>query len=136
MSAAAHTLQRIFVYGTLRRGGSNHFRLAGGQFVGEGQVNGRLYRIDWYPGLVLDPGAGEVRGELHEVTAEMLHELDVFEGISAGEIEGCEYRRVPTDVTCGNSTMRAWVWEWVGPVKETDRIPDGDWLGPHADPGK
>ncbi len=123
-----HSLHRVFVYGTLRQGGSNHFRMAGSRFVSAGHVKGRLYRIDWYPGLILDPEAGEVLGEVFDVTAEQLRELDVFEGLSAGEVEGCEYRRVLTEVTSGESTTHAWVWEWVGPFNEADRIPDGDWL--------
>lgn len=128
MSGVEPSLHRVFVYGTLRQGGSNHFRMAGSRLVSAGRVKGRLYRIDWYPGLIIDPEAGDVIGEVYEVTAELLRELDVFEGISAGEIEGCEYRRSRTDVTHGDSTTHAWAWEWVGPFRETDRIPDGDWL--------
>ncbi|HBM76597.1 MAG TPA: hypothetical protein DD438_00690, partial [Verrucomicrobiales bacterium] len=49
MSANQKTL--VFVYGTLRRGFSNHFRLGKAPFVKEGWILGRLYRIDWYPGM-------------------------------------------------------------------------------------
>jgi len=128
MSRVDPSLHRVFVYGTLRQGGSNHFRMAGSRFVCAGRVKGRLYRIDWYPGLIIDSEAGEVLGEVYDVTAEQLRELDVFEGISAGEFEGCEYRRALTNVNSGDSTTHAWVWEWVGPFTETKRIPDGDWL--------
>ncbi|MEO8614231.1 MAG: gamma-glutamylcyclotransferase family protein, partial [Luteolibacter sp.] len=44
----------VFVYGTLRRGGSNHFRMDGAEFITAGRIAGRMYKIDWYPGLVLD----------------------------------------------------------------------------------
>ncbi len=44
----------VFVYGTLRQGASNHFRLEGATTLGEAWVLGQLYRIDWYPGLLLD----------------------------------------------------------------------------------
>ncbi len=128
MNPVDHSPHRVFVYGTLRPGGSNHFRMAGGRFVGKGWVRGRLYRIDWYPGLMLDEEAGEVKGEIFEVTTEQLHELDVFEGLSAGEVEGSEYRRVLTEVTDGEKTTHAWVWEWIGPVDETRLIASGDWL--------
>jgi len=128
MNPVDRSLHRVFVYGTLRQGGSNHFRMAGGRFVGSGHVNGRLYRIDWYPGLMLDPDAGLVTGEVFDVTEEQLHQLDVFEGLSAGEVEGSEYRRVLTDVSDGVKTTHAWVWEWIGPVDETKLIASGDWL--------
>lgn len=121
--------ERIWVYGTLRRGASNHFRVAGGRFVGEGRVPGRLYRIDWYPGLCLDAGAGEVVGEVFDVSAAVLRELDAFEGLAAGELEGAEYRRVRARVRLADGReTEAWVWEWLGPVDEARRVAGGDWL--------
>ena len=121
--------QLVFVYGTLRRGGSNHFRLAGAEFIAAGTITGRMYRIDWYPGLVLDEAGDEIHGEVYSVTPEQLSTLDVFEGLSAGEIEGSEYRRVQTTVVQQNSqTLPAWVWEWLGLTDESQRLADGDWL--------
>jgi len=128
MSWVDPSLHRVFVYGTLRQGGSNHFRMAGSRFVTGGSVRGRLYRIDWYPGLVLDPDGGCVIGEVYDVTGDQLRELDVFEGLSAGETEGSEYRRVPTEVTDDGKATHAWVWEWLGPVDEARLIASGDWL--------
>ena len=119
----------VFVYGTLRRGGSNHFRLVGAEFVTAGTIAGRMYRIDWYPGIVLDAAGDEIQGEVYAVDPELLAALDVFEGLSAGEIEGSEYRRVRTTVMRQDSqTLSAWVWEWLGITDETQRLTDGDWL--------
>jgi gamma-glutamylcyclotransferase (GGCT)/AIG2-like uncharacterized protein YtfP len=127
MNAAAER-ETVFVYGTLRSGGSNHFRLSGAVAGGAATVAGRLYRIDWYPGLVLDPAGDRVCGEIFEVDVERLRELDAFEGLAAGETEGAEYRRVETVVRLADdSTRRVWVWEWIGPCDETSRIADGDW---------
>lgn len=121
--------QTVFVYGTLRRGGTNHFRMAGAEFIASGTITGRMYRIDWYPGLVLDSAGDEIHGEAYSVGPELLSALDVFEGLSAGEIEGSEYRRVQTTVMRQDSqTVTAWVWEWLGMVDESQRISDGDWL--------
>jgi gamma-glutamylcyclotransferase (GGCT)/AIG2-like uncharacterized protein YtfP len=123
------TPQLVFVYGTLRRGGSNHFRMAGSEFVSSGTIRGRMYRIDWYPGLLLDPIGGEIHGEVYRVGVEQLEALDRFEGLSAGEIEGSEYRRVETTVVRQDSqSVTAWVWEWLGIVDESQRLADGDWL--------
>ncbi len=119
----------VFIYGTLRRGGSNDFRMAGAEFITSGTITGRMYRIDWYPGLVLDEAGGEIHGEVYAVGLELLSALDVFEGLSAGEMEGIEYRRVQTPVIQKNSCMlTAWVWEWLGGTEESQRISDGDWL--------
>ena len=123
------SLQVVFVYGTLRRGGSNHFRMAGAEFIASGTITGRMYRIDWYPGLVLDPAGDEIHGEVYAVGPELLSVLDIFEGLSAGEVEGSEYRRVQTTVMKQDSQIvSAWVWEWLGPVAESQRVSGGDWL--------
>ena len=114
----------VFVYGTLRRGGSNHFRMAGAEFASPAMVKGRLYQIDWFPGLVLDETAGDVVGEIYQVSDALLQSLDAF--------EGPEYRRVMVEVKCGGdhrSPQTAWIWEWMEPVDETCRITGGDWLG-------
>jgi gamma-glutamylcyclotransferase (GGCT)/AIG2-like uncharacterized protein YtfP len=103
--------------------------MAGAEFLASGTITGRMYRIDWYPGLVLDPAGDELHGEVYSVGPELLSALDVFEGLSAGEIEGSEYRRVQTTVMQQDSrTTTAWVWEWLGMVDESQRISDGDWL--------
>jgi gamma-glutamylcyclotransferase (GGCT)/AIG2-like uncharacterized protein YtfP len=122
------TGERVFVYGTLRSGASNAWRMAGGKLLGNGSVRGRLYRVSWYPALVLDETAGSVCGEVHEVTPEMLEALDLFEGISATDHSG-EYRRVPAKVTTADGeTISAWVWEWVADVTALEAIAHGDWL--------
>ncbi|MDB6078944.1 MAG: hypothetical protein JWO82_2691 [Akkermansiaceae bacterium] len=123
----------MFVYGTLRRGGSNAFRMDGSTFHGSGTVAGRLYRISWYPGLVLDSEASRVTGDVFEATDEQLTVLDEFEGLAAGEIEGSEYRRVRATVLLENGdAIEAWVYEWKGSVSEAYAIPDGDWLRAEA----
>jgi gamma-glutamylcyclotransferase (GGCT)/AIG2-like uncharacterized protein YtfP len=115
--------ETVFVYGTLRRGGSNHHRLHGAEFIAMATLRGRLYRIDWYPGLVADGNSGEVTGEIHHVPASLLAALDDY--------EGPEYRRVRMAVRPSQGTVpecHAWVWLWNGPVDETRRIANGDWL--------
>jgi gamma-glutamylcyclotransferase (GGCT)/AIG2-like uncharacterized protein YtfP len=119
----------VFVYGTLRRGGSNAFRMDDAEFVASGKVTGRLYAISWYPGLVLERGAETVEGDIFRVGLDQLAALDEFEGISANEVEGAEYRRVQTEVTTeDNKAMVAWAYEWTGPVDDSKRISSGDWL--------
>lgn len=111
----------VFVYGTLRRGGSNHFRMADAEFVESGSLRGRLYRIDWYPGLVLDSAGDEISGDLFSVTPGQLALLDEF--------EGHEYRRIRATVrTPYGVPMQAWIWEWLMPADEGQRITGGDWL--------
>jgi len=118
----------VFVYGTLRSGGSNHFRMEGARLVGAARVRGRLYRIDWYPGLVCDLEGGWISGELFAVDAALLAALDAFEGLAVGESSGSEYRRIQVVADSGNGVVTAWAWEWMGPVEEARRLPGGDWI--------
>jgi gamma-glutamylcyclotransferase (GGCT)/AIG2-like uncharacterized protein YtfP len=115
----------VFVYGTLRRGASNHFRMADSRFVAEGKVRGKLYRIDWYPGIVVDENAGPVVGEIFMANAETIAALDEFEGNG--------YRRVRasvdvTDDAGTSSVIKAWMWEWIGDPDQAQCIASGDWM--------
>lgn len=75
----------LFVYGTLKRGGSNHAHLAGQRFLGEARtVPGyTLFSLGDYPGLVPAPGdVAGVTGELWRIDSACLAHLDELEGIS------------------------------------------------------
>jgi gamma-glutamylcyclotransferase (GGCT)/AIG2-like uncharacterized protein YtfP len=78
---------RVFVYGTLKRGGSNHRLLSGQRFVGVARTRPefRLYELDGYPGMVRGPGPGRsIEGELWEVDPPCLERLDDLEGLGTG----------------------------------------------------
>ncbi len=120
----------VFVYGTLRREASNAFRMEGAEFVGRGRVAGRLYRVDWYPGMVAG-GDGWVVGEAFRVGVEQMRALDEFEGIPEGEMEGNEYRKVEAVMALEGMPWEETpvrVYEWKGEVDEANRISSGDWL--------
>ena len=91
MQARARHL--VFVYGTLKRGGSNHHFLAGQRFLGRARTapGFTLYSLGEYPGLVerADDRDG-VAGELWEVDSSALRRLDQLEGVAEGL-----YARIP-----------------------------------------
>jgi gamma-glutamylcyclotransferase (GGCT)/AIG2-like uncharacterized protein YtfP len=70
----------LFVYGSLRRGGSNHRELSAAIFLEEARTTPSyaLVRIGEYPALVA--GTEAVSGELYAVDDVLLEELDAFEG--------------------------------------------------------
>ncbi len=77
----------IFVYGTLKRGGSNHHFLARQNYLTDARtVPGyRLYDLAGYPGLVPDLSDTQgVTGEIWAVDAGCLALLDELEGIDEG----------------------------------------------------
>jgi gamma-glutamylcyclotransferase (GGCT)/AIG2-like uncharacterized protein YtfP len=74
----------IFVYGTLRRGQSNHAELGHARFLREVATAPRYELVDLgeYPAL-LEGGSTAVQGELYEIDEELLAHLDEFEGVPA-----------------------------------------------------
>jgi gamma-glutamylcyclotransferase (GGCT)/AIG2-like uncharacterized protein YtfP len=104
-------VERLFVYGTLAPGRPNgHILEAVGGTWEPASVAGTLYPEGWgaavgYPGVVLDGGAGEVRGLLFTSRGLPAHwaALDEFEG------EG--YERVRTSVRLEDgSAVEAYIY--------------------------
>jgi gamma-glutamylcyclotransferase (GGCT)/AIG2-like uncharacterized protein YtfP len=74
---------RLFVYGSLKRGARHHDELRGARFLGEACTapGYELEPVGEYLALVQVPDAtGSVNGELFEVDAGILSQLDEFEG--------------------------------------------------------
>ncbi len=96
----------LFVYGTLKSGGSAAQRLQDCQHLGPGQVGGILYDIDAeYPALVLY-GTQPVAGELWRCPWQLLARLDAYEGVSTGL-----FRRVGVQVKQhGGNTLPCWTY--------------------------
>jgi gamma-glutamylcyclotransferase (GGCT)/AIG2-like uncharacterized protein YtfP len=83
----------LFVYGTLKRGGSNQHYLAGQKFIGVARTlpGFRLFDLGQYPGMVAKADDRDgVSGEVWSVEADCLDHLDLLEGIAEGL-----YRREP-----------------------------------------
>ncbi len=74
---------RLFVYGTLMRGGVRHAVLEGQRFLREAITQPRylLFDLGDYPGLVVaGPGGQAVYGELYDAERSLLPRLDAIEG--------------------------------------------------------
>ena len=117
----------IFVYGALRKGASNDWRMKEAQWLGPAEVAGTLVKIDWYPGLVLG-GDSVVKGEVYEVGPELMKELDEFEGIGLEDERNGEYHRVKAEVTFEEEPLPVWIYEWLKGVEGYPVVESGDWL--------
>jgi gamma-glutamylaminecyclotransferase len=83
-------MQGIFVYGTLKRGGSNHRFLAGQSLVGNARTlpEFRLFELNGYPGMVrVGSGGRSIEGEIWSVDADCVAALDELEGVGEGLYE-------------------------------------------------
>ena len=85
----------VFVYGTLKRGGSNHAWISQQQFVAEARTAPlyRLYDLGGYPGMVYAKDGLSIQGEIWKVDAAGLAQLDILEDTAGGE-----YERVPVSL--------------------------------------
>ena len=72
----------IFVYGTLRRGASNHALLANAEFISTTRTQARYELVDMggYPAL-LEGGRDAIVGELYEIDEVLTKALDEFEEV-------------------------------------------------------
>lgn len=71
---------RLFVYGSLKRGCCHHERLQAARYVGVAETppGYSLFRVGDYPALVA-LGSGVVSGEIYEIDADLLADIDEFE---------------------------------------------------------
>ena len=125
LGPAGHSIQHIFVYGTLLPGESRHGHLM--EFRPQAQADAwataDLLDMGSYPGLV--PGKGVVQGELYtfpDPTA-VLTSLDQIEGYRPGEPS--LYQRVVLQVE--SQTDVQWAWTYVCASGDGTPIPSGDW---------
>ena len=120
----------VFVYGTLRRGGRldiNRLEPAP-RYVGMGEVKGRLYHIDWYPGLTLGgQDAVTVVGEVYEIAPQLEAVLDEIEQIVPGE--SSEYFKRELAIEVQGIPLQCLVYE-INPerVRGKQVIGHGDWI--------
>jgi gamma-glutamylcyclotransferase (GGCT)/AIG2-like uncharacterized protein YtfP len=118
------TKHLIFVYGSLRRGGAGAMstRFPGSKFIAEAKVNGSLYDLGAYPGLLLNESNSSVTGEVYEVDDELLNKLDEFEAST-------NYSRKQVEISLGTDKKACWTYE---PDPEfyslRTLIPSGDWI--------
>ncbi|MES2940247.1 MAG: gamma-glutamylcyclotransferase family protein [Pseudomonadota bacterium] len=127
--------RRVFVYGTLRRGGANDINLLqpAPHYLGMGEVQGVLYHFDWYPGLALGgEEAVTVVGEVYEIAPALESVLDGIEQIVPGDAAS-EYIKREIDVDAQGAQLRCLVYE-INPERVRGRQPigHGDWILFHS----
>ncbi len=125
----------IFVYGTLRRAcstGAHQTYLAGAEFIDEAKVRGNLYRVSYYPALVLDDAAAQVIGEVYRLaSSDQLLRLDAYEECTYPSQPDQEYQRKEIDFfTDTGKSLTAWIYSYQHPIAGLEIIASGDFLNP------
>ena len=121
--------RHVFVYGTLRAGGSNDIRRyrPTPQWVGQGSVPGTLYDLGAYPGMTIG-GEGRVIGEVYMVNADVEAALDRLEEVL--DDDSGEYRRRSVRVAVADvGDVDCLIYE-IHPdrVRTAPEIASGDWM--------
>ena len=111
----------LFFYGSLKRGYSNHHRIAAQTFLGDAVTLPRYRIIDLgqYGGMIRDETNGlAVKGELWAIDSKCLTELDEFE-MSEGV-----FARMPVAVA-GREGVQSYCWTGAAPdgVRSSDLWP-------------
>lgn len=129
-------LRHVFVYGTLRRGGSNDItRLQPAPvWVGAALLRGALYGLGPYPGMRLDGSAEQDRpvvGEVYAVTPLLERQLDLIEGLDpdAPPADADEYAKRDVVVELAGRPLACFMYE-IHPryALPEARLPHGDWF--------
>lgn len=123
----------LFVYGTLRKecsSGAHKEYLASADYISPAKVQGKLYMVDYYPGLVLSDEEVWALGEIYLLAQlSQLHHLDVYEGCAEKSPQPHEYKRCLTNVVLNSGeTLQAWTYVYQQDTVSLQPIPTGDFL--------
>ena len=112
---------RVFVYGTLRKGGENHHFLVDSKYLGEEEISGfKMFNIHgFYPAAVPSIQNSTIKGEVYEIDGYTLQKLD--------HLEGCPhlYKRITVATTEGPAEI--YVWNGLPDLLD-NQIVSGDWF--------
>lgn len=123
----------LFVYGSLM--GSIQSQIAqllhnNADFLGVGYVNGCLYDLGRYPGLVFNGPKNRVEGHIFELhrPGEILVVLDDYEGAAANDPDLNEYERVLIEVQLDNQPISCWAYVYQLSTENLPIIPFNNYL--------
>ena len=105
--------RKVFVYGTLMNGESNHHFLENSICLGKAVIEGYdMYNVGgYYPAII--PGNSRIIGELYEVHENDMPSIDMLEGEGSLYIRKCE-------ITTGNEL--AYIYEYAQDTEGLEKI--------------
>jgi gamma-glutamylcyclotransferase (GGCT)/AIG2-like uncharacterized protein YtfP len=127
-------MEYLFVYGTLRKeyGHKMHKTIATYcTYISNGMVKGQLYRVSYYPALVLSQEETWVIGELYSIhNSQVLFKLlDEYEDYYPSDEAHSDYVRKQIEVKTTNGQYH-WAWTYIYnlPIEELSLITSGDFM--------
>ncbi|MBU9713139.1 gamma-glutamylcyclotransferase [Evansella tamaricis] len=102
--------RKVFVYGTLRKGETNHFLLDDATcFSKQAWTNGVLYDTGFGFPAMMECSDNRVYGEIYEVTMEQLKKLDSLEGYR-GDDQDNHYHRIERSIFTDAGQVEAYLY--------------------------
>lgn len=102
------------------------------EYVSRGCIKGRLYKISWFPGVVLsDSSSDKVYGTVFKLydTETTFQVLDEYEGFDVKKPDDSLFIRETTTVILENKTsLTAWVYVYNQAISDAHRIYSGRFL--------
>lgn len=117
---------KVFVYGTLMKGNSNHRFLDGTKYIGSARIAGySMFEVTkHYPGIV--HGSDDIYGEVYEINKDVLNRLDGLEG------EGFLYKRIVDKAVTDDGTEHdVYIYLWMKDVKGLEKTKITPWVPLH-----
>jgi gamma-glutamylcyclotransferase (GGCT)/AIG2-like uncharacterized protein YtfP len=128
VTAPSKLARHVFVYGTLRKGDANDINCLAPkpQFIGLARVNGRMFHLGAYPGVLLG-AQSQVLGEVYLIEPELERVLDEIEELYPQQKD--EYVKRQVLVTLDVGQLECLVYE-INPAYVLNKplIASGDWV--------
>lgn len=122
------TLQRVFVYGTLKTGYPLNIpwmRKNSARFIATGFVNGLMFHLGAYPAAYYDTSfTPKITGEIWEIPWAGIEDLDAVEGVPN------LYERRQVYVSPGIGKAWMYVFSREKAMRQLFIVPQGIWTGP------
>ena len=134
MTNISNNRANLFVYGSLMGGVASPiatYLKSNSYFLGEAVVEGILYDLGQYPGLIPSIGCGTwVKGHVFELSnaKEMLPVLDNYEGSGAAFLQPTEYIREKIQVVLNDQPLTCWAYQYNYPTDQLTIIESGNYL--------
>ncbi|WP_292885854.1 gamma-glutamylcyclotransferase [Methanobrevibacter sp. UBA212] len=108
--------RKVFVYGTLMKGETNHDFLQNATFLDKTVIEEYdMYNVGWYPAII--DGEGLAIGEVYSVPVEDMTSIDSLEG------EGSLYEKRCVRITVNGVPDFAFVYVYLGDCSDLVKIP-------------
>ena len=108
--------RKVFVYGTLMKGETNHGFLRHSTFLGNAAIEGyEMYNVGLFPAII--PGDGLAIGEVYSVPVEDIPSIDSLEG------EGSLYEKKCERITLNGEATFAFLYVYLSDCSDLERIP-------------